>query len=71
MLIKILYAREMFNCFKVFALLERDVAGGDLVNCEVLCIGKFSSLHIMSRAANLPGTLEVKSVCPKHGFAKG
>jgi len=69
-LIKVLYVPEMFNCFRVFALLERGISGGYLVNRVVLCVRKFSPPDITGCLTNLPCTLEVESDCAKHGFAK-
>jgi hypothetical protein len=60
-LIKVLYVRGIFDCFKVFALLQRDVTGGDLVNREVLRVGKLSSPGIAGGSANLPGTSKSKT----------
>jgi len=69
-LIKILYAREMFNCFRVFSLLKRHISGSYLVDRVILRIGKLSP-GTTGSLANFPRTLEVKNVCSKHGFAKG
>jgi hypothetical protein len=44
--IKVLSVPEMFKCFRVFPLLERDISGGYLVNRVVLCVRKFSPLTL-------------------------
>src|SRR5580698_6458409 len=68
--IKVLYATEMLQRFRIFLLLEREISSRDLVNRKVLRVRKLSRPDVTGCLTDLPCALEVECDRAKHGFAK-